>query len=219
MGIYRNDESRLRLFTARGSGLALILGAHVVAILVFAQMKLGERSESVTLEPVQVSLLNEPQTQPAPPQQEVRLADLRPSQIPLPTIEMPLVQAPPAPAAITVTRPPPVERGPAVAAAHDAPLMVDQVEYLSKAPLTYPPAARRARAQGMVLLTVLIGPDGNPLDVKVQRSSGHSHLDRAAREAVMHYRFKPYRENGVARTVQAIVPIEFSLTVRTASRS
>ncbi|MGC4030051.1 MAG: energy transducer TonB [Steroidobacteraceae bacterium] len=216
MGICRSSDSLWRRLTRRGGGLAFILGAHLVAVLVFAQMKLGERNESNPV-PVHVTLLNEPRTQPPPPQPQVKLADLRTPDIALPTVETPLVEPPPAPAAITVTRPSPVQQ--VAPPAEEGPLLVDQVEYLSKVPLTYPPMAKRAREQGTVLLRVLIGPDGNPLEVLVHRSSGHSHLDRAARDAVMHYRFKPYRENGVARTVQVLVPIEFTLTVRTASRS
>ena len=45
---------------------------------------------------------------------------------------------------------------------------------------TYPLAARRARLEGVVQLRVTLMPDGRFVDVRVERSSGHVLLDRAA---------------------------------------
>lgn len=76
----------------------------------------------------------------------------------------------------------------------------------------YPGAAARAGAQGTVLLKVLVDIDGTPLEVTLERSSGHRSLDRAALEQVLkHWRFQPAVRNG--QTVQAygLVPIDFSM--------
>ena len=70
-----------------------------------------------------------------------------------------------------------------------------------------------------MLLIVLIDPEGHARDVRVHRTSGFEQLDVAARDAVWAALFKPHRENGVARSARVIVPIQFSLTVRTASAS
>jgi protein TonB len=120
-----------------------------------------------------------------------------------------------APTAITVVASaeppaPPAARHPGA----DAPVPVDSVEYLRQVPPRYPPQARRARAQGIVYLSVVIDHDGRPREVRIHRSSGSELLDSAARDAVLQFLFRPYRENGVARSAQVIVPVEFSLKSR-----
>ena len=61
----------------------------------------------------------------------------------------------------------------------------------------YPPASRRAREQGSVLVKVLVGPDGRPIDAKVLESSGFSRLDEAAIRGIRsNYRFVPGTADG-----------------------
>jgi len=47
---------------------------------------------------------------------------------------------------------------------------------------TYPLAARRARIEGVVQLRVTLLPDGTLTDARIEHSSGHAILDRAALE-------------------------------------
>ena len=75
----------------------------------------------------------------------------------------------------------------------------------------YPPASARAREQGTVTLRVLVDPSGVPQRVEIARSSGHARLDAAARESVMHARFRPVMRNGEAASAWGLVPIEFRL--------
>lgn len=97
----------------------------------------------------------------------------------------------------------------AVASAGPAPM---QLEYrLAPAP-AYPRRAQQQRLTGTVLLQVLVGIDGRPLEVSVARSSGHRELDEAARAQVLkRWSFQPAMRNG--QSVQAIgmVPIQFAL--------
>lgn len=51
---------------------------------------------------------------------------------------------------------------------------------------TYPLAARRARIEGVVQLRVTLLPDGRLVDARVEHSSGHAMLDRAALELLTH---------------------------------
>ena len=87
-----------------------------------------------------------------------------------------------------------------------------QLEYrLAPAP-AYPRRALQQRLSGTVLLQVLVGIDGRPLEVTVAQSSGHRELDEAARAQVLkRWSFQPATKDGL--TVQAIgmVPIEFAL--------
>jgi periplasmic protein TonB len=75
----------------------------------------------------------------------------------------------------------------------------------------YPPASIRAHEQGTVLLRVLVDEGGVPQRVEIARSSGHTRLDTAARESVMHARFRPVMRGGAAAAAWGIVPIEFRL--------
>jgi protein TonB len=75
----------------------------------------------------------------------------------------------------------------------------------------YPPASARAHEQGTVTLRVLVDPSGIPQRVEIARSSGHARLDAAARDSVMHARFRPVMRNGEAAAAWGLVPIEFHL--------
>jgi protein TonB len=94
------------------------------------------------------------------------------------------------------------------------PLVAQAVDYLRQPQLNYPPKAKRRHEEGMVLVLVLVGADGLAKEARVYRSSGHPMLDDAAVDAVFNALFRPQIENGVARAVRIIVPINFSLSVQ-----
>ncbi len=50
--------------------------------------------------------------------------------------------------------------------------------------LNYPDEARRKKLEGQLILTVALSPDGNIINVKISKSSGHKVLDDAARRIV-----------------------------------
>jgi len=67
------------------------------------------------------------------------------------------------------------------------------------------------RHQGTVVLLVLVGADGSVLQVKVDKSSGHRELDRAAVKAAKGWRFNPGTHNGQPSKGWARVPVTFNL--------
>ncbi|WP_052107805.1 energy transducer TonB [Aerolutibacter daejeonensis] len=86
------------------------------------------------------------------------------------------------------------------------------LQYASAPPPGYPREALRNGLTGIVVLEVLVGVDGRPLQAEVVTSSGHRVLDLAARRQVLaRWMFKPAVQAGVP--VQAIgrVPVEFRL--------
>lgn len=83
--------------------------------------------------------------------------------------------------------------------------------YLSNPAPRYPVAARRADEQGTVTLRVLVTREGLPARVDVEKSSGSSHLDAAALEAVKAWRFVPARRGTEAIESWVLVPIVFRL--------
>lgn len=92
------------------------------------------------------------------------------------------------------------------------PIAAVRLQYASAPPPAYPRDALRARAEGTVLLQVLVDSDGRPLEVQVRSSSGNRSLDEAARTHVLkRWKFRPAMQDG--RAVQAIglVPVAFAL--------
>lgn len=67
------------------------------------------------------------------------------------------------------------------------------------------------RHQGTVVLLVLVGTNGDVLQVKVDKSSGHRELDRAAVKAAKSWRFNPGTKDGVPYKGWARVPVTFNL--------
>jgi protein TonB len=83
--------------------------------------------------------------------------------------------------------------------------------YLTRTPVKYPRDALQRHEQGTVILRVLVGADGLPQSVEIEKSSGSRSLDQAARAAVEHWTFQPGTLNGVRAALWARVPIAFDL--------
>ncbi len=74
----------------------------------------------------------------------------------------------------------------------------------------YSEEARKAKYQGTCVLWVVVGPDGRPHDVKIQRSLGMG-LDEKAIEAVRTWKFEPARKDGQPVAVQINIEVNFRL--------
>lgn len=86
-----------------------------------------------------------------------------------------------------------------------APKVVYKVEPI------YTPEARDARLQGTVVLSVVVGRDGVPSDIRVLRP--FAGLEDEAIYAVRHWRFKPGEKDGKAVSVIATIEFNFRLPV------
>jgi len=71
----------------------------------------------------------------------------------------------------------------------------------------YPPLAKQARIQGVVVMTALIDKGGNVQNLQVV--SGHPLLAPAAIEAVKQWRYKPFLLNGQPVEVETTVTVNF----------
>ncbi|MFZ0913622.1 MAG: TonB family protein [Candidatus Korobacteraceae bacterium] len=74
----------------------------------------------------------------------------------------------------------------------------------------YSEEARKAKFQGTVLLWVVVGADGRPRDIHVQRSLGMG-LDEKAIEAVQQWKFAPSMKDGHPVPVQVNIEVNFRL--------
>ena len=74
----------------------------------------------------------------------------------------------------------------------------------------YSEEARKAKYQGTCVLWLVVGADGRPKDIKVQRTLGLG-LDEKAIEAVKNWRFEPALKDGKPVAVQINVEVSFRL--------
>ena len=87
---------------------------------------------------------------------------------------------------------------------------VSQGLLVHKVQPAYPPLARQARIQGVVVLQALIGKDGSITGLHVV--SGHPMLTNAALEAVKEWKYKPYFLNGEPVEVETQINVNFTLS-------
>ncbi|NNF02938.1 MAG: energy transducer TonB [Rhodothermales bacterium] len=76
--------------------------------------------------------------------------------------------------------------------------------------LEYPEIAIQAGVEGLVVVQVVIEPDGSPSNPEIARSAGEV-LDMAAVNAVMQLKFIPGKQRGKAVRVKMALPIRFKL--------
>lgn len=91
----------------------------------------------------------------------------------------------------------------------DTATAVHEARYRKQVAPVYPRRALELGQQGTVTLHARVKPDGLPQELKVETTSGHSLLDKAALAAVEKWEFEPVIQDGVAITGWVRVPIEF----------
>jgi TonB family protein len=74
----------------------------------------------------------------------------------------------------------------------------------------YSEEARKAKFQGAVVLSAVIGADGRPRDIRVARSLGLG-LDEQAIAAVQNWKFEPAMKDGQPVAVLVNIEVEFRL--------
>ncbi len=99
------------------------------------------------------------------------------------------------------------------AAAEDADPALTEARplYRENPPPEYPRLARRRGYQGTVVLDVLVDKTGRVKELKVEESSGHGSLDRAAKQAVKRWRFAPGRRGDDPVDMWVKVPVRYEL--------
>ncbi len=198
----------------RISGLSGSFGLHVAALLLLA---LPVAIPTSSPEPVVISatvhekpselavspIPPEPQPQQMPRRQEQPVVTARPVVVESSVMAIPII-APATEITVPATFPNLAAVAPAIAS--NASLAYESIIEPS-----YPLYSRRHREEGTVILRVHVGRDGMPMDIDISRSSGFRQLDRAAREAVMRWRFRPVQIDGVNVEAFGLVPIKFDL--------
>lgn len=86
---------------------------------------------------------------------------------------------------------------------------VEQALLIHRVEPRYPVLAQQMRLEGAVRLHAIIGVDGAVRDLEVE--SGHPLLAKAAREAVLQWRYRPTRLNGEPVEVETTIAVVFEL--------
>jgi len=206
-----------------GCSIAILVNACVLALLL-APLSFPESAQVQRTDSGPILIVNtepRPILAPAPPQriQPPRPAPAARSQ----TLSIEPARAPvvvdngvlPMTVELPIAGPGPANDGPATGPASIEPASAPaamRLEYTSAPPPAYPRDALRRGAEGTVLLRVLVGIDGRPLEVAIGESSGHRDLDAAARRHVLaRWRFRPAHRDGQPVQAIGLVPIAFSL--------
>lgn len=90
------------------------------------------------------------------------------------------------------------------------PLMVSKVDILSFGQLNYDDRELQNQ-QRLLILTIKINPQGQPIDVRVKQSTGLSNLDARGVQAAQKTKFKPHILNGEAVAIVVDFPIQLKL--------
>ena len=219
----------LRLDATRISGISSAIALHLVALGLLMMPARTPMPTDAVGPRIRVEPLFEPLPPPPPPPpiqvEVVQRKPIRPATRPTPArlptatasqpvasnIDIAVIEAP----AIIVDHGDPAPALPAggdITPADSGPLAGIALQYLLKPKPSYPREALQAGMQGTVLLRVTVDEKGRPVDVQVEKSSGHRLLDRAAREQVLRrWSFVPAQRNGVAVKAVGTVPVDFRI--------
>ena len=191
----------LLLHALAGTWLVLGLKSHERLTAPVAEVVVQLQAPAVIIPP------EPPKAKPSPQQKPAAKPPPQPTPAPLPVLasKEPTPASPVAPAPVPPPRPaPPAVPEPVSTPRFDA-------AYLNNPKPAYPMLARRNGDEGKVLLRVHVSAEGHAQEVQVQTGSGSPALDRAAREAVLSWRFVPARQGAQAVAAWVLVPIVFKL--------
>ncbi|MES2105104.1 MAG: TonB family protein [Pseudomonadota bacterium] len=193
----------------RGSGsLIVTILAHLGLIYALQNGLIRHVTQAL---PKEIFISLQPETtQPATPRPAPKLIPMAKQAATPPTPVVPVINNAPAENAIVITQAEPktahLQEAAAPAAVQAPPAMPAQpktisgIEYIQPPKLEYPAISRRMGEAGKVALRVLVNEKGRAEKVEIEKSSGFSRLDEAAKQALMRALFKPYIEDGKALT-------------------
>jgi periplasmic protein TonB len=204
----------------RVGGVAAAIALHIVAFMLLmvplSYTPPFETPDTIIYEDPAVRVIAE--TEKVPEEEKVKL-DKKPELVPLvnrqtvtppqPTSEVVYNTA--GPTDIPTTDPVP-NQGPTELPYEAPPSGPISLSTLFAPAPRYPTTSLRNGEEGVVILLVRVDAAGLPVDISIQKSSGHRELDRAAKKHVLDtWRFHPAMHQGSAIPALALVPVEFKI--------
>jgi protein TonB len=175
-------------------GLCLVVLLHIVVVWVI-NSGLARKFVKVIKGPVETQLIEDakpdiPPPPPPPPPPPQKSAPPPPDYVPPVDVSVNATAGANAIASVSAAPPAPVVPQADVR----TPAVINAAQNCRKP--EYPSASRRNEEEGTVQLRFLIGTDGQVMESSVEKSSGFSRLDEAARAALSRCQFKPGTLNG-----------------------
>lgn len=208
-----------------------VIGAAHLGLIILSTSKVAAAITPPVPLPIQMVSVSTPKAPTPPAPAPAKPAPAKPQKAvpkqmptPAPVITKPsprAIQSEPVPVATAPSpapaEPTPVAAAPApVAAPNPAPAPVVPPTHigghLGNPKPVYPALSIELGEAGSVGLRVSVGADGKAQDVALARSSGFPRLDRAALQAVRHWRFRPAMRGGEAIPFVYTFSVEFDLS-------
>lgn len=197
----------------RSSAISATMALHGLALIALLAPPAYVALERAAPAPVLTVSVKKEEPPPPPPPPVLKVEQFKP-RVPVrvqpvrqpPPVVQPVVTQEVTPMSTPVVEAPP-DPGPVEAAPVET--VPSALAYSSRTPIPYP--SGRSREEGTVLLRVLVGPDGVPQEITIEKSSGFVRLDRAAKAGVMKWRFQPGTRNGQPIAAYGLVPIAFKV--------
>jgi periplasmic protein TonB len=205
---------------------ACLLASILVHVVVFVWMPAWQRRTADAPAPIldvvlvaataQAAVAEPVPVKPETPQRRIEpLSKSKPAEaLPRPVLSAPAtIETAPALAAAAPEAPRATAESRAPAAPVETPATppLFNAAYLRNPAPVYPAIARRSGEQGTVMLKVLVNPEGAPVRVELDQSSGSNPLDSAALDAVKGWRFVPARRGAQNIEGWVRVPVVFKL--------
>jgi protein TonB len=200
-----------------GKRIAATSGAILVHAAVLMLLLLPNVAPDAPSAPEAVTVIQfdevRPPPPPPPPPDDVRPVQPRTEATPIPLPDPPDIAVDDTPSAMDVYVPPlpdlPIANS--FEAIASGPVFAQIAARVAPAP-PYPIRAIQLRQSGEVVLRIRVDANGRPLEVTIERSSGSSILDEAARKFVAaRWTFVPATQDGQAVEALALLPIAFTL--------
>jgi len=191
---------------------AATIAVHLLAgLLLLAPLAPPLRQSKAAPDPVIVNMVEpQPKKELPPPLDLPVIKHVQPIHAPKPILPTPPVVDNLEPNIMSIPAVPSIPTGPAELPASSG--KTESAGYRGSTRVMYPRDALRAREQGKVILHVMVDAEGLPQTIEIAKSSGSPRLDRAAREAVLHWHFVAAVENGKTIASWVQVPIAFNLS-------
>jgi protein TonB len=200
-----------------GKRIAATSGAILVHAAVLMLLLLPNVAPDAPAAPETVTLVDFkppviPRIEPPPQPREI-VTRPRPTPVRTPLPDPPVIPVDDTPSAVDVYVPPQPELPPAntFEAIASGPVFAQIAARVAPSP-PYPKRALQMRHSGEVVLRIRVDANGRPLEVTIERSSGSSILDEAARKFVAaRWSFVPATQDGQPVEALALLPIAFTL--------
>lgn len=192
---------------------AILVHAAVLMLLLLPNVAPDAPAGPETVTEIQFEEPLPPPPPPPPPVEEIRPVQPRTQVTPIPLQQPPVIPVDDTPSAVDVYVPPQPELPSAntFEAIASGPVFAQIAARVAPSP-PYPKRALQMRHSGEVVLRIRVDANGRPLEVTIERSSGSSILDEAARKFVAaRWSFVPATQDGQPVEALALLPIAFTL--------